>query len=117
VSDLVGIDLGGGDIEADIAAIGRIVPISMQNAGADVILTSRPGRLMAYHIVEPTATSGVDALFYDGTSANGRIIIPAYLTAGAHEAINFGPLGVPIESGIFCHMILGQLYAVLWFKV
>lgn len=92
----------------------HIFPIEVNNAGTDQLVWGRDGWLMAYHIVEPTATSGVDAEFRDSGNASGTMLIPAYLIAGRAAMLSFFPQGVPIRSGLFLHMIAGQLRGTLW---
>lgn len=92
----------------------HIVPLVIRNTGQEVQLWGRNCWLMGYHLVEPTATAGVDAEVYDGFSTGGTLIIPAYMIAGRNQLLWMGPQGVPVRSGLFLHMIGGQLIGTVW---
>lgn len=76
------------------------------NTGDEQLLTGS-GQIFYLNLRESTGSAGAVVELYDGSSTGGQRICSINLGTGLSETDSFNDNGLPVERGVFKHMVSG----------
>lgn len=82
---------------------------------ADYQLLQGSGGLLFWNAVETTGTAAGKIALYDGESIGGQLISQINLASAGEDTEPLIPDGLPVERGIFVHVISGSVQLAVCF--
>lgn len=93
------------------------VDIFTGKAARPVNITEKIGGrsiLMGYSVKEASGTASAEIDIVNGADATGMIVCPVTLSAGQSTEDWFGPQGLQMDVGVFCHVASGAVVGSVW---
>lgn len=97
--------------------VSRMVKVPFVGVTADRQLTTFGGTYMGHSVKEPTDAAGASVELYDGTGVSGQLFLPLTLVANESTRDWYPLPGIPIDSGIFLHVINGEVSGCIYLGV
>lgn len=94
----------------------RVRPIGGTTFTSDAALTSLPGRLLGWSILESSGSAACSVTLYDGQSTGGQVIDFLEAASSASNANDFFDQGIDVQNGVFVHLNSGQAKVVIRYR-